>query len=46
MLRNYRYQFPIRIILFKYGITIAWKQPIVKISDGSISVFLGMFDDD
>ena len=46
MVKKYRYQFPIQILVFKYGITIALKQPIVKIDNSSISVFIGMFDDD
>jgi hypothetical protein len=45
MPRKYRYRFPIQIILFKWGITISWHTPIVKMDDGSISIFLGMFDD-
>jgi hypothetical protein len=45
MARKYRFRFPIQILLFKFGMTIAWQQPIVKMDDGSISIFLNMFDD-
>ena len=45
MTRKYRYRFPIRILVFKWGMTIAWQPPVVKIEEGSISIFLGMFDD-
>jgi hypothetical protein len=45
MKRKYRYRFPIQVLLFKFGITVSWQQPIVKMDDGSISIFLGMFDD-
>jgi hypothetical protein len=45
MKRKYRYRFPIRINIFKFGITVSWQQPIVKIDDGSISIFLNLFDD-
>jgi hypothetical protein len=46
MQRKYRFRFPIQVIIFKFGITIAWHAPIVKLDDGSISIFLGMFDEE
>lgn len=53
MLRNYRYRFPFQSVLFKWGLTIAWQQPIVKISkpkdsdpEDSMLIYVGMFDDD
>jgi hypothetical protein len=45
MFKNFRYRFPIQLIVFKWGMTIAWRAPIVRKSTESISIFLGMFDD-
>jgi hypothetical protein len=45
MKTKYRYRFPIRVSMWRWGITIAWEQPIVKMDDGSISQFFDMFDD-
>lgn len=53
MLRNYRYRFPFQSVFFKWGLTIAWQQPIVKITkpkdsdaEDSMLIYIGMFDDD
>jgi hypothetical protein len=46
MQRKYRFRFPIQVIIFKFGITIAWHAPIVRKRTESISIFLGMFDEE
>ena len=51
--KKYRYRFPIQWVVFKYGFSVAWQQPIVKIvppknsdAEDSMLIYLGMFDDD
>jgi hypothetical protein len=53
MFKNYRYRLPIQSVFFKWGMTIAWQQPIVKIikpkdsdAEDSMLIYVGMFDDD
>ncbi len=46
MKNQYKFRFPIQLFIFRYGMTIAWQTPIVKMDDGSISAFFDMFDDD
>jgi hypothetical protein len=53
MFKNYRVRCPIRSVWFKWGFTLCWQQPIVKIAkpkdadpEDSMLIYLGMFDDD
>jgi hypothetical protein len=54
MKSHYRYQFPIGIHLYKWGVNVWLQYPIVRQyiappsdrDEGSISIFLGMFDED
>ncbi|WP_310485104.1 hypothetical protein [Chamaesiphon sp. VAR_48_metabat_403] len=53
MFKNYRVRFPIQLVVFKIGLTIAWQQPIVKKvtpkdsdPEDSMLIYIGMFDDD
>jgi hypothetical protein len=46
---RYRYQFPIRFFIVRdrneIGIGISLRKPIVRIDDGSISIFLNFLDE-
>jgi hypothetical protein len=46
MQRKYRFRFPLQIVAFKWGITFALHAPIVRKRTESISIFLGMFDEE
>jgi hypothetical protein len=50
---RYRYQFPIAISLFRWGVTIALQHPIYRIyprpdprPEDSMLIYIGMFDED
>jgi hypothetical protein len=50
---KYRYRWPVALIFFKYGFTIEWIPPIVKIEpprpsdpEDSMLIYIGMFDDE
>ncbi|WP_309740082.1 hypothetical protein [Chamaesiphon sp. OTE_20_metabat_361] len=53
MVDKYRYRFPIAIALFRWGFSIAWQAPIVKIyqrpnldAEDSMLIFMSMLDED
>ncbi len=46
MTKTYRYRFPIHVQMWRWGLTIYWQPPIVKIETESISQFFQLFEDD
>jgi hypothetical protein len=46
MVKKYRLRFPIACTWFRWGLTIAWLPPVVRIEDDSISIFLNFFDEE
>jgi hypothetical protein len=52
-MKNYRVRFPIVIQLFRWGVSIEWIAPIVRIerrrnpdAEDSMLIYITMFDDD
>jgi hypothetical protein len=50
---RYRYRFPIVIAIFRWGFSIAWQAPIVRIyqrpnldPEDSMLIYISMFDED
>lgn len=46
MTKTYRYRFPIHVQMWRWGMTIYWQPPIVKIEREDMSSFFHMFDDE
>jgi hypothetical protein len=46
MTKTYRYRFPINVTLWRWGMTIYWQPPIVKLPTEDISSFFHMFDEE